>query len=166
MTKKKERSLLNTVRALKIIQQAGGSIRPKAMAHALWPDSPRWEYRRKCGQKGVHAGMGMYCSAGCYLGTLARKGLLSKVDGSYVLIEAGVKFIADAEKTLAEKVSETVISVDKEAGVKIVKDEKTGDVFPSKDFTLKEEGGKLFLENDLNSKEKIPVPLNPEEPKK
>lgn len=97
MTKKKLRVQQNTLRALKIIRDAGGSIRPKAMAKALWPESEKWGYARACGPKGVHRGMGMYCSAGCYLGTLARKGLLVKTDLEYFLTEAGHKFILEAE---------------------------------------------------------------------
>lgn len=100
MNKKKEKSLKNTLRALTIVHESGGSIRPKDMAMKLWPDSDGWDHSRSCGPSGKHKGMGMYCSAGCYLGTLAKKGYLIKVDKFYQLTEEGKKHMESVRESL------------------------------------------------------------------
>lgn len=95
MTSKKKKSVLNTVASLKLILDVGGSIRPREFAEKRWAGSPNWENARRCGDKGSSKGMGMWCSAGCYLGILARKGLLIKSGKTYSVTEEGMKFIKE-----------------------------------------------------------------------
>lgn len=95
MNAKQKRSQAKTLKALQIIERYGGSIRPKAFAHEMWPDSPAWEKSRACGRNGyMYKGMGLFVSAGCYLGGLAKKGLLEKNEvKKYEITEAGKEFI-------------------------------------------------------------------------
>ena len=109
MNKKKERSIRKTFESLTIIEVEGGSIRPKAFAHILWPDSPGWVNSRACGPKGRHQGMGMYCSAGCYLGTLAKKGYVVKKGKEYHITQEGLNFLNEM-KQIVEKEVETVLN--------------------------------------------------------
>ena len=62
-------------RALEIIRDEPG-LRPARFAEKMWPDSPGWRTRRKCGGYGVHQGGGMYVAAGQYLGKLRGRGLI------------------------------------------------------------------------------------------
>ena len=63
-------------RGLEILRDHPNLGYPKEFAHLMWPDSPGWNTRRKCGNYGVHKGGGMYVTAGCYLGRLERLGLV------------------------------------------------------------------------------------------
>ena len=72
---KKKRLTKSQEKALLILHDHHGLIRPKIFAKAMWPDSPGWDRYAKCGD-GVHKGGGMYVTAGCYLGKLVRTGLV------------------------------------------------------------------------------------------
>lgn len=110
MNKKQLRSVEKTVKALGILEAAGeDGIRPSEFAPKMWPNSPCWQNARKCGKTGVHRGMGMYCSAGCYLGNIVRRGLAEKIAKVYRLIPEGQKFLNEnkgVKTTTAEKLSE------------------------------------------------------------
>ncbi len=99
MTKKKIDSIKKTFQALTFVKEAGeGGIRPAAFARLMWPDSPCWNNERRCGKTGTAKGMGMFCAAGQYLGTLAKKkGLTEKQEKSYFLTEAGEAFLQDED---------------------------------------------------------------------
>jgi len=130
MTKKKLKSLINTVKVLKITQEAGGKIRPKDLAMKLWPDSPCWTNARACGPKGRHAGMGMYCSAGCYAGTLAKKGLLNKVGKEYLITANGAAYINTATATILEENEKRKARKDREDRAAAKSEQPTTNVAP------------------------------------
>ena len=62
-------------RALEIIRD-NPRIKPRAFAELMWPDSPCWNKRARCGAYGTSVGGGMATAAGGYLGKLRKLGYL------------------------------------------------------------------------------------------
>ncbi len=62
-------------KALGILDEHGAQS-PAQFARHMWPDSEGWRNHTKCGPSGVTRGGGMPLAAGCYLGKLARRGLV------------------------------------------------------------------------------------------
>ncbi len=92
------------VRALEVIE-AAGSIRPRAFAKAMWPESEGWRRQTRCGNNGVTRGGGMCLAGGGYLGKLVQLGVVEqqfrnefhRQDG-FALTDKGKTILADKRK--------------------------------------------------------------------
>ncbi|MCX3035253.1 hypothetical protein OFK41_13675 [Acinetobacter baumannii] len=63
-------------KALKLLENKKPE-RPSEFARIMWPNSPRWTRRVKCGRNGVSVGGGMNLAGGAFLGKLRKANLIS-----------------------------------------------------------------------------------------
>lgn len=89
-------------KALKLLENKKPE-RPSEFARIMWPNSPRWTRRVKCGRNGVSVGGGMNLAGGAFLGKLRKANLISyyypdDYATRYILTSDGQQAIKDFEE--------------------------------------------------------------------
>ncbi len=82
------------LRALRVVQAAGGTVSPREFAARYWPDSPGWKKPARPGRRdGIRFGACMNTAGAAFLKRIARRGVLERRGSDFALTALGARFL-------------------------------------------------------------------------